>query len=228
MKSSVAIIAIAVLAVTSCGGASEGASAKRTKVVAFVGDSNILLATGALALTFFEQKHNYPFVVVARVGSGIRFSNCAGESEPCATHDFWRVRLDDVRRKIRPDAYVVNLGINDTATPGSSTTPGYADYGKKVDYLMALLGNRPVLWTNLPCRVEPKSRLVGCGAVNDALAAASSRHKNLTVVDWATVANAHPSWMAPSAGGVHYKPAGYGAWSGLVAKTIEARLGQSN
>ena len=226
MRPRVVTIAIAVLALSSCGGSSRAASAKRTTVVAFVGDSNLLLGTRALALTFFDRKDSYPFVVISRVGSGIRYSSCAGESEPCATHDYWRARLDDVHRKVRPDAYVVNLGVNDTNELGTATTPGYADYGEKVDYLMARFGDRPVFWTNLPCKIEPKSRLVGCNAVNDALAAASSRHRNLIVIDWATVANPHPTWMSSSNGGIHYAPVGYGAWSDLVAKSIEARLGQ--
>ncbi len=195
-----------------------------TPVVAFVGDSNILFAASAITITLYERNDLYPLVLIDRVGAGIRFSDCAGGKEPCATHDYWRNRLDDANRKIQPDAVVVNLGINDTLTAGTSTTPGYADYGAKIDDFMALIGNRPVLWTNLPCKVEVKARLVGCNAVNAALAGATARHKNLTIVDWAAAANPHPNWMSPLIGGVHYEPAGYSAWSALVAKSLESRL----
>ncbi len=78
---------------------------------------------------------------------------------------------------------------------------------------------------NLPCKIEPKGRLTGCNAVNAALEGAPARHTNLTVLDWAAVANPHPNWMSPLLGGVHYEDAGYGAWSELVARSLESRLG---
>jgi lysophospholipase L1-like esterase len=224
-----AAIGASVLVLSSCVATSRSSDATSTggkTIPAFIGDSNILLAAGALSLTFFNRNDSFPLVIVAQVGSGIRFSDCPGESEPCATHDYWRLRLDKVLSKVKPDVYVVNLGINDTSKPGSSTTPGYAEYGKKIDYFLALLDNRPVLWTNLPCKIEPKSRLTGCNAVNAALVAAASRHRNLTVLDWASVAEPHPTWMAKAVGGVHYTTAGYAAWSGLVAKSLESRFGQ--
>jgi hypothetical protein len=211
-----------VLLLVSCG--SPHGAANATTVPAIVGDSNVLLATGALSLTFFNRNDTFPVVVIARVGSGIRFTDCSPDSKRCATNDYWKVRLGDVLRRVHPDAYVVNLGVNDTAQLGTATTQGYAGYENKIDYFLALLGNRPVLWTNLPCRIEPKQRLVGCNAVNAALASAPSRHRNLTVLDWAQVANAHPEWMAAFAGGVHYTASGYAAWSSLVANELDARF----
>ncbi len=58
---------------------------------------------------------------------------------------------------MQPDIVVVNLGVNDTGARGTSTTPGYAGYGAKIDYLMALLGDRPVLWTTSRARSSPRA-----------------------------------------------------------------------
>jgi lysophospholipase L1-like esterase len=218
-SSRVRIVLGIVVALVLAGCSSTSSTAGPSATVAFVGDSNLLLA-GAVVSPLFGRND----VVIGRSGAGIRFSDCRGESEPCPTHDYWRARLGDALRKVEPDAYVVNLGINDTVKRGTPTTPGYADYGKKIDYLMELLGNRPVFWTNLPCKVEPKRRLVGCNTVNAALAAARSRHENLTVVDWATVANTHREWMASFTGRIHHTAAGYRAWSALVAKALESRF----
>lgn len=84
-----------------------------------------------------------------------------------------------------------------------------------------------MLWTNLPCNIEPAARLVGFYAASAALAAAPARHPNLVVLDWASVANPHPGWMATFAGGVHYERVGYSAWSALVTTAFESRFGSS-
>jgi hypothetical protein len=63
---------------------------------------------------------------------------------------------------VHPSAWVVDLGINDAVEPGAPTRRGYARYGTKIDWLMHLLGSTPVLWSNLPCTIEPTNRRVGC------------------------------------------------------------------
>ena len=73
--------------------------------------------------------------------------------------------------------------------------PGYSAYGEKIDWLMALLAPHPVWWTNLPAEIVPPEWLTGCLAVNSALAAAEERWPNLTVLDWAAVADPHPEYV---------------------------------
>jgi hypothetical protein len=173
-------------------------------------------------LKFFEQDDTYTFVFVTRVGTGVRNTSCPPSTKHCPTRDYWRGRLGDLLRKVRPDAYVVDLGINDTDKSGTDTSLGYSDYGKKVDSLMGLLGDRPVLWTNLPCAIQLKPRRLGCKMVNAAVAAARSRHRNLTIVNWARFANRHPDWMG--ADGIHYTVAGYATWSNEVVKSLKSRF----
>jgi lysophospholipase L1-like esterase len=227
VRSKLAVLVAVLLVLGVYEGVSAATPKPTTTIPAFVGDSNVLLATSALAEQFVLRGDSYPFVIVARVGSGLRFSSCADGAEPCATNEYWRTHLAALRAKVKPDVYVVNLGINDTVAPGTATTPGYFGYAKKIDDFLALLGNRPVLWTNLPCIIEPAERRAGCNVVNAALRAAPARHPNLTLLDWATIANPHPGYMATFLGGVHYTPTGYAAWTKLVASTLESRFGHT-
>ena len=226
VRSKLAVFAVVLLVLSVYAGVSA-ATSTTTTIPAFVGDSNVLLATGPLAEQFVLREDSYPFVIVARSGAGLRFSSCPGGAEPCATNQYWRSRLAAVRAKVQPDVYVVNLGVNDTAAPGTATTPGFVGYPKKIDDFLALLGNRPVLWTNLPCVIEPAARRLGCSVVNAALRAAPARHPNLTVLDWAAFADPHPGYMAAFLGGVHYTPVGYAAWTKLVATALESRFGHT-
>ena len=128
---------------------------------------------------------------------------------------------------MHPDAYVVDLGVNDTAEPGTATGPGYADYGAKIDWLLQVLGPVPVYWSNLPCRIEPAARLAGCTVVDAALTGATARHHNLIVIDWARVADTHRDYLGATThgfGNVHLTDPGAKAWAGLVARTLDARF----
>jgi hypothetical protein len=187
-------------------------------VVTFVGGANMMLGASerALALT---RATTYAIVdLTRRRGSG---SDCP--AAPCSTFDYWRGGCGGVA-KVASDAYVVNLGINDTVVVGSPGGPGYAAYGGKVDWMMRLFGGKPVFWSNLPCAIEPPARAVGCAAVNAALAAAPSRWPNLTVIDWATEANSHPEYLfsAPGLGAVHYSAVGALVWANAAAEQSRA------
>src|SRR4051812_44650155 len=216
-NAAVAMTSVLVLFLAACGSSSDSSSKSTT--VEFVGDSNILLAQSALAKA---APSTVAYRVVAHQGFGIRNIACVGATESCAKKDYWTQQLAGSKSD-PPDVYVVNLGINDTVSLGTASTVGYVGYDKKIDYMMKLFGDTPVLWTNLPCRVEPPIRLRGCTAVNAALQKATGRHDNLTIVDWRRTANPHPEWMIPSVGGVHYWPPGYAAYSNLVFRQIAQR-----
>lgn len=193
-----------VLLVGACSG-SGGAAGGGT--VLFVGDSNLSLNRGRVMAAASADGFE-PFVA-ARLGFGIR------------TDDYWRTRLAEVAGKIDPpEAVVVNLGINDALLPGTAEGQGFVDYGRKLDWLMGLLGEQSVYWTNLPCAIEPPAFRPGCVEIDRALASAPARWTNLTVLDWASEANGHPEWMLTPGVEIHYSRAGQEAWTAFVLAAL--------
>lgn len=222
----VVLLALLLTAGAVGAGALTTSNAKTRGVVLFVGDSNITLGAAAInwMLTWQEHPNNgYVPVLAPRVGSAIRTPDCLDPND-CTTFDYWRLKLATILSKVDADAIVNNLGINDTARPGTNTTPGYDNYGLKIDWFMNLVGGKRVLWTTLPCVIEPESRLTGCRMVNHALVRARDRWPNLTVVLWNEVANSHPEYMASPGKDVHYSAAGAAAWSRLVVAALDARF----
>ena len=194
--------------------------------VTLVGDSNITFGSTQIAIALTQRDSPYAVVDLARGSTTIRSSDCPIGLTTCPTYNFWRTRLDEANARIATDAYVVDLGINDTAALGTPTSRGYAGYPAKIDWMMHLFAGKPVLWTNLPCAIEPPTRAVGCAIVNASLAAATRRWPNLTIANWAAAANAHPEYMA--AGDIHYGTAGDLAWATTVASAIDKTFGQAS
>ncbi|MGQ0832923.1 MAG: SGNH/GDSL hydrolase family protein [Microthrixaceae bacterium] len=229
--SAMAVLAITtavVLAATSPSGTSSATvapgNAEVRGVVLFAGDSNVTLAATNIVNVLTWRTHTdngYVPVVAGRVNASIRTYDCATRSG-CTTTDYWPTKLGNIFDRANPDAVVVNLGINDALGPGSETTPGYSKYPEKIDYLMRSMGGRPVLWTNLPCNLEPEAWRQGCAAINRALASASSRWPNLTVLDWSSRAKDHPEYM--NAGDVHLTSTGHAAWANFVVQALDARF----
>jgi hypothetical protein len=232
MKLRALAIAVMTLALTSAAaspgfGAPVFDSGRVPAVVSFVGDFNITLGSTQIAIAFTRRNAPYAIVDLARSGAAIRSPDCpwlAWVATPCPTHNFWRTRLAEANAKIATDAYVVDLGFNDTAAPGTPTSRGYAGYPAKIDWMMHLFGGKPVLWTNLPCAIEPPARKVGCTIVDASLAAATRRWPNLTLVNWAAVANAHTEYMSPLFGGGLYTSAGATAWASTVVAAADRTL----
>jgi hypothetical protein len=145
---------------------------------------------------------------------------------PCNQY-LWQTKIQDTAGVSDADAYVVDLGINDTLSPDDALSVGYSHYPMKIDWLMRLFGNKPVLWTNLPCEIEPPERQTGCAVVNWTLAMATERWPNLTILRWRRVAIAHPEWVAGSFANIHLWPAGLQAWTSLVKDALEQQFGFS-
>jgi hypothetical protein len=192
-------------------------------VITFVGDSNESLAASSIELTIGNGDQPYAAVFLARPGAQIRTGDCP-IGVRCATHNFWQRRINDANAAIKTGAYVVNLGINDTTGPGSPTGPGFGEYGAKIDWLMSLVKGRTVLWTNLPCSIEPDNRAVGCEAVNRALAEARVRWPNLVLLNWAAEADGHREYLLDGANRVHLSPIGQGTWSAFVKRALDQRF----
>jgi hypothetical protein len=205
-------------------GALSGCNAHVRGVVVFIGDSNGVRSAQAIIDELSNRDNGYVPVMFVRAGAAIRSPDCRWNEVGCPENwDFWKIRLNEGLQKIQGDAFVVALGVNDTVDPGTPTTRGYSGYDGKIDYLMGLLpSDKMVLWTNLPCALEPVDNQTGCAVVDTALANAPLRWSNLTVLDWANAAAGHPEYMAPN--DVHYSAAGQTAWSSMVAAALDARI----
>lgn len=195
-------------------------------VVTLVGDSNIVFGSFYLNTFMTPSEAGYVPVFLAAGGATIRWNGCL--FGPCPDRDYtdyWATRIRQARQRVDSHAYVVSLGINDTREHGTATTRGYGFYGQKIDYIMQLLPRqRPVLWTTLPCRIEPPVTQTGCNHVNSALFAADSRWPNLTVANWGAVANTHHDYMLDPGRDVHYSVAGHVAYTRFVINALNAKL----
>lgn len=131
--------------------------------------------------------------------------------------------LDAVRR-LRANGFdapvwIVALGTNDILstfnTPGSAAT--------LIDTMMSELGaGKRVVWVNVYAgNVDVKAR-----AFNEALTAATSRHSQLVIADWYSLAADHPEWFVLSPpftdDGVHINSAGAIARNQFVARAALA------
>jgi GDSL-like lipase/acylhydrolase family protein len=217
----------AIVALAFCAGVAFAASTSTGRAratVVFLGDSNEVLPATSIAIDLLTRDNGYIVVNVARPGATIRYGDCPQRTS-CATYNYWQSRVLDTLAAVHPDVFVVNLGINDAARPGTETTPGYVSYGAKIDWLLSRLGSTPVVWSNLPCKSEPSFYATGCKAVNAAIAAARSRHSNLTLLNWGAVANAHPKYVGAPPNGVHLTAAGEAAWAGLITDKLDSMFG---
>jgi hypothetical protein len=227
-RAAVAFVAIlaSILSVGMAWASSNPSAGHVRAVVVFLGDSNDVIAATQTDAALLDRDNGYAVVNIARPGSVAREPDCPGHAVPCATYDYWQARVADMRAAVQPDAYVIDLGINDTKVPGTATTPGYAGYAAKIDWLLASLGDVPVTWSTLPCKIEPPRRTKGCVAVNSALSSARARHRNLVLMGWAAVANKHRNYLGSSGtfNAVHLTLSGADAYAKLVAKTLDAHF----
>ena len=211
----------------SAGVVSAGAvatnSGQTRGVVLLVGDSNITRGAGEIEMVLSQPVNQYVPVLAARVGARIRTPDCLNPLD-CETFDYWRYKLATLRSKVDSDVIVSDLGINDARSPGTADGPGYTFYGRKIDWFMNLVGGERVLWTSLPCHIEPPDWQTGCKVVNYELFRAVARWPNLTVLHWGKKAYDHPEYMSLPGIDVHYSDAGYAAWSELVDAALNARL----
>jgi lysophospholipase L1-like esterase len=110
--------------------------------------------------------------------------------------------------------WVLALGTNDTADVyvGSSV-----DLETRVDRMMSIIGDQPVLWVNAKSLVasgpyaEPNMQ-----KWNSALRAVCSKYPNMRIFDWASVVK--DSWFIPD--GIHYTSPGYAERARLIAKAL--------
>ncbi len=193
-------------------------------VIALVGDSNMTFASAKIVWEFNWLQHTfngYTPLFMTYVGSGIRTPDCI--NNPCSTNNFWQIKFSETWAKVKPDLVVVNLGINDAKYIGTSSTIGYSYYGQKIDWLMQKMPiGKKVIWTNLPCNLEPPEYLNGCLYINNSLNQAKNRWPNLIILDWASIANEHPEYMTSN--NIHYSTYGQAAYAKLVVDKLDTLL----
>jgi hypothetical protein len=201
-----------------------GVDASANKTVLFVGDSNFLYGASSLTTALANRPHGYIPVFTPRGGIGIRgykHGFCPPATAPCPAPDYWAIRLPQVLATVHPDAIVVNLGINDTATRGTDDGAGYANYSAKMTWLLSLLPpGVPVFWSGLPTPIEPPARRAGCAAIDQAI----TKQTGITVLHWYAVAYQHPGYMLPHTN-VHYTQAGDDAYAAMVVSALDSYFG---
>ncbi len=226
VSSAVALVVVVIVGVAAVGAASTAGNASTRGVVLFVGDSNVTLAAQSIDWDFTWNTHSdngYIPVMASRVGASIRTYDCL-DPTGCTTTNYWQTKLATLANKVVPDVIVNDLGINDTDQAGALTTPGYLHYAQKIDWFMALTGDRPVLWTNLPCSLEPLARVAACNLVNFQLDSAASRWSSLTVLNWNLASGGHTEYMASPGTDIHYSSAGFDAWANYVLGALDRRF----
>jgi lysophospholipase L1-like esterase len=105
-----------------------------------------------------------------------------------------------------PDVLVVALGTNDPFDP--------RDFAPKVERVMAVVRDRPVLWVNIDKPVVEYT-------LNLTLNLALIRYDNLWVYDWNGFVDAHPEirlWDQ-----VHLTEGGYALRAALIAREVSGR-----
>lgn len=215
------VVLLAVLALATAADAApydQNTDANVKATILLVGDSNINRGANEITLALLDHQNGYVPTNISRSGMGIRgYSTSTNDASL-----YWQIKLAQVLPKIAPDAIIIDLGANDTATLGTAPdTTGYGWYAAKIDYLIALLPNIPIFWTTLPCPLELAAYRAGCNIINTAIENAPARHANLTVVRWDTAALGHPEYMGTAP---HYTSAGYTAWSNLVVSSLDAQF----
>lgn len=197
------------------------ADASLNKTVLFVGDSNYVFGAAKLTEAMVNRANGYLPEFAPRGGIGIRGYKQGYCTTACVNPDYWQTRLASVLAVVHPDAVVVDLGINDTALPGSLTTAGYSSYAAKMQWLLDRLPDGvPVFWSGLPTPIEPTDRVTGCNAVNAAITAANAAG-TIHVLRWYTLAYQHPEYMRDVYDDVHLSDAGNEAYAAMVTTALD-------
>lgn len=123
------------------------------------------------------------------------------------------MRIDaKVGRQFDSVLSVVQWYVNEGLVPGSlvvhaGTNGTFSD--ADLDRLMEAAGARRVLLVNAKVARQWQD------LVNQRMAAAAARHDNAVLVDWYSLASAHPEWFATD--GAHLRPDGARAYAQLIA-----------
>jgi peptidoglycan/LPS O-acetylase OafA/YrhL len=111
--------------------------------------------------------------------------------------------------------WVLALGTNEAANVAAGSTVGYRE---RIDKMMAIIGDEPVLWVNVRSLVEagdPYSK-ENMEKWDEELVAACASYPNMRVYDWAS--DVKDDWFIED--GIHFTSPGYAARAQLIAQAL--------
>jgi peptidoglycan/LPS O-acetylase OafA/YrhL len=111
--------------------------------------------------------------------------------------------------------WVLALGTNEAANVAAGSTVGERE---RIDKMMAIVGDEPVLWVNVRSLVEagdPYSK-ENMEKWDEELVAACASYPNMRVYDWAS--DVKDDWFIPD--GIHFTSPGYAARAQLIALAL--------
>jgi lysophospholipase L1-like esterase len=193
--------------------AASGCEPTVTREVLFIADSVTLQATPSIVSAFNQvgadadtgrYAPNFGSVIL---GQGLAVVPHVSTSDVKA---WWSQHLDSLIERTKPDVIVVALGYNDCNN--------LVGYGSRIDAFMDHIpGSIPVHWLTV---TDPKRRTTCDTTINNALTSAVTRNANLSLLPFATFANAHPSWI--SSDGVHLTPEGQQEYADWLLRRLDA------
>jgi peptidoglycan/LPS O-acetylase OafA/YrhL len=194
--------------------ASAGPARTSCRAVAHIGDST---SEGMVSSDYLPARSQRLEAQYARVGATSQHLEISGATSVVETLPGETNAYDVARRLIDAGyrgCWVLALGTNDTADVYVGSSVGQLT---RVERMMSLIGNRPVMWVNAKSLVAsgPYSH-DNMQAWNSALLQACSKYPNMRIFDWASVAR--DGWFI--ADGIHYTSAGYAARGRLIAEAL--------
>jgi hypothetical protein len=205
----VATLAAVVLAGAGCSGETRGRSTSTTTRgipaaprVLVLGDSNLFesgadVDTALRAVGVEPTLHGLP-------GYGVKHMDL-----------YWSKEVPELL-KTDPDVVVVGLGTNDALESADVLA-----FPARLDQMMELLGDRPVIWiTHVDDR--PGSSEGAGRTINEMIRAAPDRWTNLTVLDFTVTMAEDPTILHPDA--LHFTVAGRKVYAQEIARASSERL----
>jgi hypothetical protein len=111
--------------------------------------------------------------------------------------------------------WVLALGTNEAADVAAGSTVGLRE---RIDKMMAIVGDEPVLWVNVRSLVPPGDPYAKAGMVewDEELERACATYPNMRIYDWA--ADVKDEWFIED--GIHFTSPGYAARAQLIAQAL--------
>jgi hypothetical protein len=110
--------------------------------------------------------------------------------------------------------WVLALGTNEAANVSAGSTIGYDE---RIDSMMAVAGDDPVLWVNVKSIVpDGPYAATNMESWDEALVEACDRYPNMRVYDWAS--DVKDEWFVED--GIHFTSQGYAARGRLIADAL--------
>ncbi|MDQ3833038.1 MAG: acyltransferase [Actinomycetota bacterium] len=184
------------------------------EAVAYIGDST---SAGMVMPSFLPDPADRLDAQYARVGATSQHLEISPARSIVETLPD-QANADEVARQLVTDGFrgcwVLALGTDDTANVYMGSQVERKD---RIERMMSVIGNQPVLWVNVKSLLESGSYSEGNMELwNDTLAQACAKYPNMRVFDWASLAN--DSWFISD--GIHYTSEGYAQRARLSADSL--------